>query len=145
MPSKGPVPAPATQRFWQKAASGCLMISQVRWLRLLFPPLLLATLAVVSLMPGEYRPHLLGSDAYEHLLAYALTAFAIATLARKATGSLWLLLGLVAYAGILELCQIPLPHRTASLEDFVASSAGVALGLLLAIVIRRRIPLTFRP
>jgi VanZ family protein len=46
------------------------------------------------------------------------------------------LLAVVAYAAVLELGQIFIPGRVASLADFAASSAGAVLGITLGLMIR---------
>lgn len=138
---KSPV-APATRH---KLALVCLAVLETPWVRLLVPALLLAAIATLSLLPGDYRPHApFLPDAYEHLLAYTLTAFAIAALTPGLIGPAYLLAALVAYAGLLELCQLAVPHRTASIEDFIASGAGATLGVLLAIVVSHRISRALR-
>jgi VanZ family protein len=106
-----------------------IRLSGSPWLRFL-ALLGLAALALVSLIPAELSPprtQLPGS--LEHFIAYAsvsaLTAFAFQGAART-----WLLAGtLIAYAGVLEYSQRWSPGRSASLMDFLGSSAGVLVGI----------------
>jgi VanZ family protein len=45
--------------------------------------------------------------------------------------------GLLAYGALIEVAQMFVPGRTASLADVVADAVGIALGLVLARVWRR--------
>jgi VanZ family protein len=106
-----------------------IRLSGSPWLRFL-ALLGLAVLALVSLIPAEHSPprtQLPGS--VEHFMAYAsvsaLTAFAFQRAART-----WLLAGtLIAYAAVLEYSQRWSPGRSASVMDFLGSSAGVLVGI----------------
>jgi len=136
---------PLQSRQASKLAHRLRALLAARWFQRLIPALLLSGIAILSLVPGDLRPHApILPDAYEHLLAYALTAFAIAALPSHTLRSRWLFAGLAAYAGLLEICQFVVPNRTTSLEDFLASSAGAALGILLAGVARYCVLATLR-
>jgi VanZ family protein len=88
--------------------------------------------AILSLVPGEYRPHVPGlSHKIEHVLAYLVLGALTAVAARHRLNPYLLTLGLVAYAGVLELGQLFIPNRDASLEDFAASAAGAIIGISL--------------
>ena len=41
----------------------------------------------------------------------------------------WLALAIVAYAGVLELSQLLIPSRVASVEDFAASAMGAIVAM----------------
>ncbi len=95
--------------------------------------------AVLSLVPGEYRPHAPGSsDKLEHLSAYivlgALTVIAV----RPRLNAHLTTLAIIAYAGVLELGQLFIPGRVAALDDFVASAAGAIIGTSLTVLALRR-------
>lgn len=94
-------------------------------------------IVVLSLVPGWARPHdALGlPGAYEHLIAYMLTAGVLGLAYRKATIRAALLTLLVICAAFLEIGQIWVPGRTGQLIDFGASSIGAGGGLLAAAVI----------
>jgi VanZ family protein len=106
-----------------------IRLSGSPWLRLM-AVLGLIGLALVSLIPAAHSPprsQLPGS--LEHFIAYAcvsaLTAFAFQRAART-----WLLAGtLIGYAAVLEYSQRWSPGRSASLIDFLGSSAGVLVGI----------------
>ncbi|WP_298964702.1 VanZ family protein [uncultured Methylobacterium sp.] len=104
--------------------------------RLLPPALGLASMAavavicVLSLVPGNERPHTGAPGQVEHFIAYCLTGAVLALRLRsRRTG---IILGLVVLAGVLETGQIWVPGRTAQVVDFLASSAGAVTGTLLA-------------
>ena len=91
-------------------------------------------ITLLSLVPGNMRPHILGNDRFEHFVVYFLT------------GSLWAvgrpmpLLSSGALfaigAGSLEFVQLWIPGRTASAGDFATSAIGAWTGLLAIIAIR---------
>lgn len=101
---------------------------------------MLGAIAVLSLVPGEYRPHsYIMSDGYEHALAYALTALIVALLPPGNLRLRWLCTALLLYSGVLEVLQTWVPGRTASIGDFIASGTGIALGFLIAAIVKPRI------
>ncbi len=96
--------------------------------------------ALLSWLPTAYRPHLFGvSDKLEHALAYLLLGALTAIAARQTPNAYWLAFAVVAYAGVLELSQLLIPSRVASVEDFVASAAGAIVGVLIASRVVRRL------
>lgn len=101
-------------------------------------PLTLSIVAAVTVLSLLPRPELQaaapGGDKLHHLIAYAAAAFP-AALARP-RGWAWLLAGVAAWSGAIELVQ---PHvgRTAHLGDLVANVAGLGLGALAAAAARR--------
>jgi VanZ family protein len=89
-----------------------------------------ATVAVLSLVPEMYRPHVPGvSDTLEHIVAYALLAFLTATLLGSSVALPVIFGVIVAYAGLLEVGQTLVPCRSASLKDFAASGIGALIGV----------------
>ena len=83
----------------------------------------------LSLMPKEALPPTEVSDKLIHVVAYAALAL---------SGGLgvwgwrtWLLIGagLFALGGVLEVAQVAVPGRTASMFDAFANGLGIALGL----------------
>lgn len=105
-------------------------------------------LAVLSLLPGkEFVRTDIAKLGYgkqiEHFIAY-LGATTVLGLAYPA----WLrprtlVLTLIPYAGILEIAQIYVPGRGASVMDFSASAAGIAAGALLLPLASRVLALAF--
>jgi VanZ family protein len=95
----------------------------------------IVALAVLSLIPREHMLRTGLGGHIEHVLAYLGTALVVAS----AYGSrrLSIVIGLVAYAGTLELLQNFSPGRTPAVEDFAFSSIGVLLGLALFTVADR--------
>src|SRR5688572_9215212 len=92
----------------------------------------LVALAVLSLLPaGSLQRTELGGHP-EHVLAYAGTALVIALGLSSDRHRLAALIGLTGYAGLLELLQTFSPGRSTLLSDFVASTAGIVVGLLMA-------------
>jgi hypothetical protein len=85
---------------------------------------------VLSLVPGDLRPHLAASSRLEHLLAYFCVMLAFGFMAQ----SIWQPIGAAAVlalvAGLTEVAQSHVPGRHADLADTLFSCAGILLGLL---------------
>jgi VanZ family protein len=84
-------------------------------------------IAILSLVPMDLRPQV-APKLLEHFAAYAATGMLLA-LAFPQWGII--VLGLSCYSAALELAQMWIPGRTASIADFASSSLGVCLGVLL--------------
>jgi len=99
----------------------------------------LAALAIIvlSVVPGNMRPHLLGNDHYEHFAAYFITGslLAIGYLRPMQLLSSGVLLAICAAS--LEFVQLWIPGRTASAGGFATSTIGAWIGLLLIVAVRR--------
>lgn len=92
------------------------------------------TIILLSVVPGNMRPHILGNDRFEHFLAYLLTGSlcAIGRPRRPLSSGALFAIG----AGSLEFVQLWIPGRTASAGDFVTSAIGAWTGLLAIIAVR---------
>jgi hypothetical protein len=93
------------------------------------------TITILSVVPGNVRPHILGNDRFEHFAAYFLTASLCAIgcpMQMFASGVL-----LVIGAGSLELAQLWIPGRMASAGEFAMSAIGTWAGLLTILAVRR--------
>jgi hypothetical protein len=95
------------------------------------------TIVVLSVVPGNLRPHLLGNDYFEHLAAYfvAGSLFAIGFPRPMQQLASWTLLA--TCAGVLELVQRSIPDRTASIGEFAIGVFGAGLGIMAILVIRQ--------
>jgi VanZ family protein len=95
----------------------------------------LVAIAVLSLVPGETRPHVVWPGSLEHVAAYFISAlllslgFGDARFAVAPLLSIGFLLTL--YGGVLEAAQRFVPGRMPTLFDWGASTAGVWLGVAL--------------
>jgi VanZ family protein len=99
----------------------------------------LGIVAVLSVLPGADRPHVFGSGNIEHLLAYAGTAFFASSLPvlRGWRVVMWL----SAASLMFEALQMVIPGRSPGLDNWIASTVGAIVGLLLAnafVVIARK-------
>jgi VanZ family protein len=86
------------------------------------------TLAVLSLVPGDERPHTGLAGQYEHVMAYALAGF-VTRLAGHRIPSRWQLVAFSLAAGAFEICQIWIPGRSPAVIDWLASSIGALIGI----------------
>lgn len=94
-------------------------------------------IAGLSLVPEAWRPHAFGmSDTVEHLVAYTIVGFLTAMVMRASIATPLLFAMIAAYAGILEIGQMLVPCRQASLLDFGSSALGAALGIWIARSVR---------
>jgi VanZ family protein len=97
----------------------------------------IVVLIVLSLLPGNERPHTGSPGQLEHAVAYFGTALFLTlgfrtTRDRVATISL-----LVALAALMELIQRMIPGRHSQFIDWFASSIGAGSGVLAIVLIER--------
>jgi VanZ family protein len=88
----------------------------------------LTAIGALSLAPAERMTRTGLGGHIEHLVAYAVTALAVAV-AYVEHGVLRIALALLAYAGCLEFLQQFSPGRTSNFLDFTMSSAGALIGI----------------
>jgi len=98
-----------------------------------------AAIIVLSLLPGDERPHTGAGGGPEHFVAYALVglAFGIGYGSRRQQ----MLAGaaLAILSGCLEVAQIFIPGRTAEFAGWFSSSAGAWAGLCAAAAVAARL------
>jgi VanZ family protein len=90
--------------------------------------LAIIVIIVLSVVPGNERPHTGASGHSEHFSAYLITATLLAFAYPHHTATI--ALGLPLLSGLLEIAQIFIPGRHAGFDDFVASSLGAGAGLV---------------
>ena len=110
------------------------MLSKRAALEWLFRPLTWACIALVfvlSLTPRDYMVRTELPGDLEHFVAYLGTG-AVAYLGYgRHVGALVLALLLCSYAGLLEIGQNWAPGRHSQVIDFLSSTAGALVGLVL--------------
>jgi VanZ family protein len=109
----------------------------------------LFAILLLSLVPGEYRPHtsILPSEfkhvsayTFEHVSAYAIAGFLLWLWYYSRISPIRLVLMLTAYGALLEVAQLWVPGRHGQAVDIVADFVGALFGVLVASVLARRIP-----
>ena len=95
--------------------------------------IVLLALTVAMLWP-LYQPAPAGSDKIVHFIAFAALAFPLARTGRF--GLLPVFIGASAFGGAIELIQ-PTFNRSADVNDWVADTIGVLLGIAGGLVYRR--------
>jgi VanZ family protein len=88
-----------------------------------------AAIAVLSVLPGEDRPHVLESSQMEHLEAYCATAAALAVGYAQVRARIAIGVGLSLLAGSFEILQLWIPGRDPKFSDWIVSSIGAWAGL----------------
>src|SRR5262249_7041564 len=92
-----------------------------------------ATIALLSLVPGSERPHVLATGQLEHIVAYAGTATLLGA-GYTAKGQLIRISVLLpVYAACLETLQIFIPGRNAQMIDAAAGTIGSWIGIVLVL------------
>lgn len=87
----------------------------------------LAIIAILSVLPGDDRPHVFGSGNVEHLLAYAGAAFFASSLPVLRGWRIVLLLSVAAL--LFEGVQVFIPGRGPGVDNWLASTVGAMVGL----------------
>ncbi|MBL8306050.1 MAG: VanZ family protein [Rubrivivax sp.] len=107
-----------------------------RWRALL--ALLAITATCFAFRPGPgVAPGFTGADKIEHLLAFG----AMACTGALGFSTLWpVAASLLGYGVFIEVVQLWIPGREASVADVLADAAGIALGFALVSALRHRWP-----
>jgi len=92
-----------------------------------------ATIAVLSLVPGSVRPHVMATGQLEHFVAYAGTATLLAAGYPTKKQLIRISILLPVYAACLETLQIWQPGRTAQMIDVMAGTIGSWIGIVLVL------------
>jgi VanZ family protein len=93
-------------------------------------------IALLSLLPADRITRTTLGGHLEHVFAYLATA-SIAGMAYRERPLAQVVLALIAYAGSLEFLQRFPPGRSSSLEDFVFSALGIALGIAISALLNQ--------
>lgn len=101
------------------------------WAARLTAAALVAVIVVLSVVPGNERPHTSYPGQFEHFIAYGGATFLIGLVASRAP-TLAVPVGFSVLAAGLEWIQRFIPGRTSQLIDWIASSAGAAFGAVMA-------------
>jgi hypothetical protein len=91
---------------------------------------------VLSVIPGNMRPHVLANGYYEHFTAYFITGSLMGIGYSRPKQLLSSAIMLALCGGTLEIVQLWIPDRTADVGDFAASAFGAWAALVLTCVIR---------
>ena len=107
--------------------------------------LAIVLIGVLSLVPGQLRPHVLASGQLEHFGAYYVAGFMLGFGYFGRLPLLAIAVGLSIYSGILEVAQLFIPGRGSRLIDFVASSSGACTGVILVLLVYSMLGRKFVP
>jgi VanZ family protein len=84
---------------------------------------------ILSLVPGEWRPHVLEDKHWEHFDAYFTTGAAFALAYRSERSRVIVGISLSLLAAVLEFAQRWIPGRDSSPVDWTVSSLGAVAGI----------------
>jgi VanZ family protein len=96
-----------------------------------------AVIIVLSLLPGDERPHTGLAGQIEHGVAYFGTAVFLALGFRTIRDRVAAVSLLVGLAGVLEVIQRVIPGRHSQVIDWFASSSGAGFGVLAVLLMER--------
>jgi VanZ family protein len=99
-------------------------------------------LIVLSVLPGNERPHTGFPGQIEHVFAYFGTALFLTWGSPTAKGRIATIALLVGLAAALEAIQRLIPRRHSQLIDWFASSFGTGLAVLAVILMERLLALS---
>jgi VanZ family protein len=91
----------------------------------------LIAVVVLSLVPGEMRPHTGAPGEFEHFIAYMGTGLFIAARYRSLRARLALWASTAALSFVLEFVQNFVPGREPNIFHALSSSSGLTLGVVL--------------
>ena len=91
---------------------------------------------VLSLVPGDMRPHVMADDDCDHFAAYLIASSLLAIGYSRSDQLLSNALSLALLAGLLEIVQSLIPGRNPSAWDFAMSAFGSGAGVALVGVVR---------
>jgi VanZ family protein len=110
-----------------------------RWVRAL-AWLCVLTIAVLSLLPGEERPHTGLAGRLEHAIAYAGTGFFFWFGYSDPRHRALFWIGLAIASGVFEVLQNFVPGRSPSIFDALASTLGLTFGCMAAALAQWSLP-----
>ena len=94
----------------------------------------LLAILVLSLVPGEFRPHtMILPPGFEHVAAYAVAAFYLGLAWHHRLPPVQVVLLLTAYGALLELGQLWVPGRHGQLPDVGMDLIGASIGVMVAL------------
>jgi hypothetical protein len=123
---RGPYPKPAELEHYPFRQHGYFPMTIVRisaWIAIV-------AITIVSLVPASARPVSGASNSLEHLLVFGLAGLAFGFGYR--VNYLRQMIGLVFFAGAIELSQYAAPGRHPRLIDFVVDAAMASSGVAVA-------------
>jgi len=100
--------------------------------------LLVIVVGYLALTPAPPKSINLGWDKLNHLAAFAALAGAgCLGFSASRRRQVVILLGLFAYGGAIEICQLFVPGRSCEWGDLLADAVGIACGTLVAAYLAR--------
>jgi VanZ family protein len=115
-----------------------MLALRYRWQWIAVNTLLIAIVTILTIVPAILMPQqvneLPGVDKWLHALTFAILALWFT--GQYARRSYWLIaIGLAGYGALIEIGQSLIPYRSAEWGDLVADVAGIAVGLVIALLV----------
>src|SRR3954465_9811294 len=92
--------------------------------------LLIFAIIVLSLVPASHRPTSGASNELEHIAIYLLAGVALGIGYQKRLS--WVAIGLVIFAGLIEMAQLWVPGRHARFSDLLIDGVAAFIGAMAA-------------
>lgn len=97
----------------------------------------MAAIVALSLVPGDFRPHIGSSNHIEHFAAYFATVLLLARGYFETPRFIVIALSLTVLAAVLEIAQLWVPGRMGRVTDFAGGILGIWIGIAGATFVRR--------
>ena len=94
--------------------------------------LLIFITVALSVVPPSYRPTTAASHNFEHAAIYLLTGAAFGAAYRNRV--VVVMVGLLAFSGLIEIVQLLVPGRHARMLDFLVDSGAACVGVFAAVL-----------
>lgn len=89
------------------------------------------TITILSLLPGNLRPHTGYPGDWEHIAAYTGAA-ALTVIAFQRIPVAWTIAAFSAASAVFEVTQLMIPGRSTLVSNWAASTCGAVAGVLIA-------------
>jgi VanZ family protein len=99
--------------------------------------ILAVVIVVLSLVPHQLRPETGLSNDFEHAGIFAITGAAFGVSYSRRPNLI--MVGLVIFAGVIEIAQLLIPGRHARLSDFLVDAVSMCATVMVGSIIMNRV------
>jgi VanZ family protein len=95
--------------------------------------IIVAAIILLSVVPPSLRPTTPIPHKLEHLVIFAIAGLAFGLGYRL--GALYQIVGMIFFAGVIEIAQLAISGRHARMSDFVMHAIGACVGVVVGALI----------